>query len=154
MPVNARVLTTFAMLVIFGGMSLMALQYPPKAQLLPLLVGIPATLMCLVQLVLDVRRTQREAKPAGAEAEDARAERRREIGMFAWTGLFLVGILAFGFEFAAPLLVFAFLWIGQRESLVTGIVGGVSVWLIMYGVFNQMLGLPLFEGLVVRKLTW
>jgi hypothetical protein len=156
MLVNARVLTTFVMLVIFGGMSLIALQYPPKAQLLPLLVGIPATLMCLAQLVLDVRRTRQEARQAllaGAEDEEARDERRKEIGMFAWTGLFLVGILAFGFEFAAPLLVFAFLWIGQRESLVTGIVGGVSVWLIMYVVFNRMLGLPLFEGLVTQMIT-
>lgn len=152
MPVNARVLTTFVMLVIFGGMSLIALQYPPKAQLLPLLVGVPATLMCLAQLVLDVRRARHETI-AGAEDEEARAERRKEIGMFVWTGLFLVGLLAFGFELAAPLLVFAFLWIGQRESLVTAIVGGVSVWLIMYVVFNQLLGLPLFEGLVTRMIA-
>ncbi|HEX2257437.1 MAG TPA: tripartite tricarboxylate transporter TctB family protein [Afifellaceae bacterium] len=152
MPVNARVLTTFVMLLIFGGMSLMALQYPPKAQLMPLIVGVPATVMCLAQLLVDVRRARRE-RLAGAEAEEARAIRRREVAMFAWTGLFLVGILAFGFELAAPVLVFAFLWIGQKESLVTGLVGGVSVWLIMYGLFNRLLGLPLFEGLLTRALT-
>jgi hypothetical protein len=152
MPVNARVLTTFVMLVIFGGMSLIALQYPPKAQLLPLLVGVPATLMCLAQLVLDVQRARHERLAAGVD-EEAREERRKEIGMFMWTGLFLVGILSFGFELAAPLLVFAFLWIGQRESPVTAMVGGVSVWLIMYVVFNQLLGLPLFEGLVTRMIA-
>lgn len=154
MLVNARVLTTFVMLVIFAGMSLIALQYPPKAQLLPLLVGVPATVMCLAQLILDIRRSRQEARVAGAEDdEEAREERRRELSMFMWTGLFLAGILAFGFEFAAPLLVFAFLWIGQREWIVTAIIGAVSVWLIMYVVFNQLLGLPLFEGLLTRLIT-
>jgi len=152
MPVNARVLTTCAMLLIFGGMSLMALQYPPKAQLMPLIVGVPATLMCLAQLVFDLRRARRE-RLAGADEEEARAVRRKEAIMFAWTGAFLAGILAFGFEIAAPVLVFAFLRLGQRESLVTGLVGGASVWLIMYGLFNRLLGLPLFEGLVIEMMT-
>jgi hypothetical protein len=147
MLVNGRVLTTLVMLLIFGGMSLMALQYPPKAQLMPLIVGVPATLMCLAQLVLDLRRAVRE-RLAGADVEEARATLRKEAEMFAWTGLFLAGILGFGFEYAAPLLVFAFLWLGQRESLATAVVGGVGVWAIMYGLFNRLLGLPLFEGLV------
>lgn len=152
MPVNARMLTTFVMLLIFGGMSLIALQYPPKAQLMPLIVGVPATLMCLAQLVLDVRRARHE-RLSSAEAEEARATRRKEVGMFAWTALFLVGILAFGFEYAAPVVVFAFMWLGQRESLVTALIGAVSVWLIMYVVFNRLLGLPLFDGLVTRMIT-
>lgn len=150
MPVNARVLTTLVMLVIFAGMSLMALQYPPKAQLMPLIVGVPATLMCLAQLAIDLRRAWLER--AAAVTEEARAERRKEIAMFVWTGLFLAGLLAFGFEYAAPVLVFAFLWIGQKESLATALAGGAGVWLIMYVVFNQLLELPLFEGLISEML--
>lgn len=152
MLVSARVLTTFVMLLIFGGMSLIALDYPAKARLLPLLVGVPASLMCLAQLVFDIRR-ERNERLAGADVEEARLLRRKELGMFFWTGLFLVGILAFGFELAAPALVFAFMWIGQREWIVTALIGAVCVWLIMYVVFNQLLGLPLFEGLVIRMIT-
>jgi hypothetical protein len=68
--------------------------------------------------------------------------------MFLWLALFLAGILAFGFLYATPVLVFAFLRFGERESWTVAAIGALGAWLILYGVFVQLLELFLFEGLL------
>ncbi len=145
---DSRILTSAAMLAIFAGMSAAALAFPPKAQFMPLLVGVPGTLLALTQFVSDLRKRPARVEPTPEQVD----ERRREIGMFAWLGLFAVGILGFGFLYAAPLLVFAFLRFGQKESWVVAVIGGVGAWAILYGMFELMLGLILFEGLLVEML--
>jgi hypothetical protein len=149
MILNGRIVTTLVMLAIFAGMSLMALGYAPKARYLPLLVSIPGTLMCLGQLLLDIRHA-RQARTSGSGAEEASepAETAREIKMFAWLGIFFAGILAFGFLYAAPVVVAAYLKFGEREGWMTSVAAGVAAWLILYVVFGRLLELFLFEGLV------
>ncbi len=150
MIINGRIITTTVMLAIFAGMSLMALGYPDKARFLPLLVSVPATLMCLAQLLFDVRGALQE-RSTEATAE-ATLEQPREIKMFIWLALFLVGIMSFGFLIAAPLLVFAFLRFGEKELWMTAILSGLGTWIILYGVFTRLLELFLFEGFVTRLL--
>jgi hypothetical protein len=43
------------MLAVFAGMTVIALGFPAKAQLMPLLIGVPGTAMALVQLIKEVR---------------------------------------------------------------------------------------------------
>ena len=150
MILNGRILTTAAMLAIFAGMSAMALTYPEKARFLPLLISVPATLMCLAQLIFDVRSVLQDRS-----AEDSAAtalEYPREIKMFFWLILFLLGIMSFGFLYAAPILVFAFLRFGEKEPWATAILGGLGAWIILYGVFTRLLELFLFEGILTRLL--
>ena len=73
--------------------------------------------------------------------------------MFLWFGLFVAGILAFGFVYAAPVLVFAFLKFREKERWRTAIIGGVAAWVVLYGVFVQLLELFLFDGLVIDFIT-
>jgi len=145
---NGRIATTLVMLVIFAGMALMAIHYPPKARFMPLLVAIPATVLCLMQLAIDVRRSLREsADGASLDAEEI-ARRPREVKMFFWLAVFFFGILAFGFLYAAPVLILAFLRFGERESWAVSIVAGVASAAVIYLVFARMLELFVFEGLV------
>ena len=72
--------------------------------------------------------------------------------MILWVGLFLAGVMGFGFLYAAPLLVFAFLHWGQRERLPVALAGGIGAWVILYGVFTRLLELYLFEGFLTRAL--
>jgi len=147
---NGRIITTTAMLAIFAGMSAMALTYPEKARFLPLLISIPATLMCLAQLVFDVRGALRD-RTAEVTAE-ATLEHPREVKMFVWLALFLIGIMSFGFLLAAPLLVSAFLRFGEKESWGIAVLGGFGAWIILYGVFTWLLELFLFEGFITPLL--
>jgi len=150
MILNGRILTTTVMLAIFAGMSAMALTYPEKARFLPLLISIPATLMCLAQLVFDIRSALQDG-PAEETAEAA-LERPREIKMFLWLAVFFVAIMSFGFLIAAPVLVIAFLRFGEKEPWMTAILGGLGAWVILYGVFTWLLELFLFEGFITRLL--
>lgn len=144
---SGRAATSLVMFTIFASMTLIALGFPEKARMMPLLVGVPGTLLALAQLIADLRA----AEPDKAFKE-GQVERRRERHMLAWVGAFLAGVLGFGFLVAAPLLVFAFLRFGQRESWTVAVVSGIGVWVILYAVFTRMLGLFLFEGLILSRL--
>ncbi len=148
---NGRIMTTMVMLAIFAGMSAMALSYPEKARFLPLLVSVPATVMCLVQLIFDVRSARQDRSPE--YAAEAALEYPREVRMFFWLAAFFIGVMCFGFLIAAPILVFAFLRFGEKETWVTAILGGLGAWIILYGVFTRVLELFLFEGFLTRLLV-
>jgi hypothetical protein len=72
--------------------------------------------------------------------------------MFFWLAAFFAGVMAFGFLYAAPVLVFAFMRFGQKESWPVALAGGVGTWVILYGIFTWMLELFLFEGLLLPML--
>jgi hypothetical protein len=148
MILNGRILTAFVMLVIFAGMSVMAIGYPEKARFLPLLVGIPGAIMCLAQLLIDVRHTlQQRAGDANADAEEA-ADAAREAKMLLWLAIFFAGILAFGFLYGAPVIVAAYLRFAEKESWTTSLVAGVGAWVVLDIVFVRLLELYVFNGLV------
>jgi hypothetical protein len=46
---------TVAMLVIFSAMLLVTLSYPEGARFMPMVIGLPAVGLCLLQLVIDLR---------------------------------------------------------------------------------------------------
>jgi hypothetical protein len=55
---------TVAMLVIFSTMLVISLSYPEGARFMPMVVGIPAVGLCLLQLVIDLR-SKAEPKAVG-----------------------------------------------------------------------------------------
>jgi len=61
---------TVVMLAIFVVLVGLASGYPPGARFMPLVVGIPAIVLCLLQLALDARERRRGA----AEISDTRSE--------------------------------------------------------------------------------
>lgn len=142
--VNGRVGTALMMFLVFATMTLLALGFPEKARLMPLLVGIPGTLLALFQLVVELRVPGAPDKDEGLGP----AERR----MLGWTLLFFTGLLAFGFVHAGPVLVFAFLLLGRGESLRIALISSIGMWAVLYGFFVKALGMPLFPGLVAEWL--
>jgi hypothetical protein len=138
---RGAVLTAVLMLAIFVTMTLMALGFPQKARVMPLMAGVPGSILALIAVIQELRKG---AASAAAAPESRRAER----WMLLWMLAYCLGILAFGFLYAAPLLVWAFLVLGKRESLVTGAIGAVVTWGVLYGLFEQAFQIPLFDGLV------
>ena len=53
---------SLVMLAIFTVMVGMATQYPPQARFMPFVIGIPGIVMCLIQLVLEIRAARSGAK--------------------------------------------------------------------------------------------
>lgn len=145
---NGRVMTALVMLLMFSSMSLMALGFTEKARLMPLLVGVPGTILALIELVSEMRATIKKSQ----SGEDIDALSSAERAMFAWVFIFFVGILCFGFTYAGPLLVFAFMSFGKKETLTVALISAAGTWLVLYGFFEQMMEIPLFTGLVVEWL--
>jgi len=141
------------MLALFAGASAMALEMPRQAAFMPLLVGVPGMLLCLWQLVLDLRR------PADAPADDdkpkkagAPAPARSEAEVFGWLALFTGAILGFGFLIGGPIIVTAFIRYSSRESWLNAVFAGLGTLAVLYGVFGHLLELSLFEGLAIQAL--
>jgi hypothetical protein len=149
---RGNVMTALIMFAIFLSMTLLAFSFPEKARLMPLMIGIPGTILGLVQLITDIRTAMAEASiEADTEAvQKMREGRTNEIQMIIWTLVFFIGILCFGFVYASPLLVFGFLYIAKRETLLTGIISGICTFIVIYGVFEIWFAIPLFDGLILE----
>lgn len=143
---SGRVLTAILMFAIFATMTLMAFGFPEKARMMPLMAGVPGSLLALVSVLQELRRAMREA------ALSPPASRRGELAMLGWMLLYFIGILMFGFLYAAPVLVFVFLRFGKRESVATGAIGAAGTWAVLYGLFELVFQIPLFEGFAIAWL--
>lgn len=152
---SGRVMTALVMFLIFLTMTALALRFTEKAALMPLMIGVPGTLLGLVQLIMEFRKASAELavlEQDPAKIEEKRQERRSELEMIIWMLLFFASILCFGFIYAAPVVVFAFLYFGKNEGLVTGIISAISTWVVLYWFFQQWFEIPLFRGLVIEWL--
>ena len=153
---NGRVLTTLVMLVIFVIMTVLAFDFPSKGRLMPLMVGIPAVLLGLIQLILDYRAALAPAKSGtatdSAPEKQEKAGKKGEYQMIAWTTLFFVGIVLFGFVVASPVLVFAFLYFGSKESIKVSLISAVCTWAVIYFTFVKWFQISLFSGLILEWL--
>lgn len=136
---------TGVMLAIFVAMVGIALQYPPDARFMPLVVGVPAIALCLLQLGLDFRDSARSEAPA-----DGAIELRRELVMWAYFIGLLAGILVFGFLLTIPVFVVVFLrhWAQASWRFALGLTAAAS--LILYLAFVQGLGVALHPGFVTE----
>lgn len=73
----------FVMLAIFVTFVAIASQYPPQARFMPFVVGIPAIVLCLVQIALDIRAARRrvvDVEDNRSDVEKARDEVSRYAG--------------------------------------------------------------------------
>jgi len=140
--VEGRKLTAGIMFAVFATMVGLALTYPEDARFLPLVIGVPGLVLSALQLAIEFR-----TKPG---KEFTAEDRRAELKMTGWFVCFVVGIILFGFPYAGPIMVAIYLHFSWREKWYVSLGSAVFAWAILYGVFEYVLGLPLFEGLVVQ----
>ena len=144
---NGALLTSIVMFAIFGGMAGAAATFTAASGFLPLVIGIPGTILCGIQVIVELTSPQKP-DTEGAAAADHEAAVARERVMFGWLFGFFAGVLAFGFLYAAPVLVFAFLYFKDRERLWVAAAAAAVSFAVLYGAFARLLELTLFEGLV------
>jgi hypothetical protein len=135
---NSRVIFTGLMLAIFVAMDAMALTYPYKAGLMPLVVGLPGAVLCLFQVIVELRRagaTPVMLAPVG-----------RELQMFCWLAAFAVAILLLGFLIAVPLMLYLYLRFDSHEPQWLSLTIALAGVVVIYGVFDQLLAVQLWDG--------
>lgn len=143
---NGRVATALVMLLLFLSMSLLALGFTEKARLMPLLVGVPGTILGIVELINEMRASAQQA----ASGDDSDMVTKAEQAMLGWVFIFFLGILLFGFMYAGPVLVFAFMLAGKKESVTVATISAVGAFVVIFGFFETAMEIPLFGGLIVE----
>ncbi len=139
---EGRILVSAIMLAVFAAAVGLSFTYAPETRFLPLVIGIPGLLLSAIQFAKELR--DRPVHEVTGE------EHKREARMFGWFIAFVGGLVLFGFLYAGPVLVAAYLYFSGREKWYVALAGAVFAWAVLYGVFDWFLGLPLFEGLVFQ----
>jgi hypothetical protein len=120
---EGRILVSAIMLVAFATTVGLSFTYAPEARFLPLVIGIPGLLLSAIQFVKELRD-----RPAPAVTSE---EHRREGRMFAWFIGFVGGLVLFGFLYAGPALVWAFLYFSGREKWYVALGAAAFAWVIL-----------------------
>ncbi len=140
---EGRILVSGIMVVVFATAVGLSFTYAPETRMLPLVIGIPGLVLSIIQFFTELRT--HPAEPAVTPEEH-----HREGRMFAWFFVFVGCLVAFGFLYAGPALVAAYLYFSGRERWYVALIAAAFAWTVLYGVFEQFLGLPLFEGLLTQ----
>jgi hypothetical protein len=128
-------------LVIFASAAVVArLNYPAEAASMPLIIGGIGAALSLLQLIVSLR----ESRGAYEEQIDL----RKDLPIYLWVWAFVLAVVAFGFVIAAPVMLFTYLRWRSGEAWWLCLLLAVAVLAILYGLFETVLGVPLFEGLV------
>ena len=133
---------TVAMLAIFVVMVGIASTYPEGARFMPFVVGIPAIILCLLQLVLDVR-----AAKETPEAKDRRSEMEiAEERMSQMTGR----AMSFDAARMAPEITVSENPTGIRESREWLVWGYILALVASILFFGYTISIPIFILLFLR----
>jgi hypothetical protein len=138
--ITSTVLLSGTFLVIFASAAVVAwVNYPAEAASMPLIIGGVGAALSLLQLVLELR--------ASRGAYEEQIDLRKDLPIYLWVWAFVLVVVAFGFVIAAPVMLFAYLRWRSGESWWLCLLLSAAVLAILYGLFEVVLGVPLFEGL-------
>jgi len=159
---NAGVFFTLFVLAVFAVGVYAAADWQIQARLFPWVIGIPALVMCVMQLFGDFFRRGDANEQDVHGAMDLPVDRsvpiavvvKRAINSFGWVlGLF-AAIWIVGFVVAVPLFIFLYLIWQAREKLWISTAYCVSMLVFIVGVFHLILNVPWPEGLFPQAEEW
>jgi len=154
------------MLVIFTTMVGLAFTYPTGARFMPLVVGLPGILLCVLQLVQDVLRARKSSvldhfhpQPQAGTPENPEAEEqefgahtvRNEITMWVYLVSYISSILLFGFLISIPILVAIYLHLEAKAGRLVSIISGLACVTAVYFLFEYVLRFKLHTGFVTEQ---
>ncbi|HEX9687407.1 MAG TPA: tripartite tricarboxylate transporter TctB family protein [Burkholderiales bacterium] len=142
-------------MLLAGAAVIIAMDWPMKAKLFPLAIGIPVFCMATAEVVwglLDPAARSEAMEFKLSEQAPGRAGAGRTVRAIVWMVGFLAAIVLLGYPFAIPLLVFLYLKLQGREGWVLSGVFALAVWGVFYVVFDQLLHLPFPAGWILQWL--
>lgn len=138
----------FAIFTVMTGIAL--LSYPEGARFQPLVIGLPAIGLCLLQLALDLRSSNVETAPSAAP--NAPPPVARELSAWAWLLGLVGGVLLAGFWISIPLFLVAYLRIEARTSWLLALGLGTGATAVLHAFFGLLLKSSLHEGFLLQWL--
>ena len=130
-----------------------AKEWKPQARLYPWVIGLPMLVLGVIHLGMDLKggRTKNVsgAPPVDfqfAKGIDPELAKWRTINIFSWIFGFIIGVWLVGFSISIPGIIFFYLKMHAREGWVLSVLLTVAGWLLYWGLFDQILRLPLPDG--------
>ena len=126
-----------------------ALDWPWKAKLFPLVIGIPLFCLATAEALWVIFGKQDAAAAADfklSEGLERNVVQRRTALAAAWMIGFFALIVLVGFPIAVPVLVFVYLKVQGKEGWLFSVVFTAAVWGFFYGLFDLLLHLHFPEG--------
>lgn len=136
----------------------MALQWPYKAALYPLAIGIPVIIMGIAQLILSLLGKGKTAEKLTSMTIDASEDvdttlvSRKDFLTFLWILVFFLLVFLFGFTIAGPLIVLLYLKIQSKEGWVTTLLSTASILVFFYSLFIWIMQVQFPDGWVIEML--
>ncbi|WP_395689945.1 tripartite tricarboxylate transporter TctB family protein [Aestuariivirga sp.] len=143
---TARILFSGGLGLVFIAIAVMSTQLSYTARLLPLIVSIPGILLSAIAMLREFRDTP-------AKVEKYKQGGAREFRAASWIFAFWAAILLFGFIFGAPVITTVYFFLELRRGVAGSILGGLICFGVTYGVFERLLHVPLFQGLLIPLLA-
>jgi hypothetical protein len=149
---TASLILGIGIMVLSGAGVFIAMDWPLKAKLFPLAIGIPVFCMAAAEVAWGLLGSS-AGRSEGMEFQlsdelPRKLAVRRTLLSVAWMIGFLAAIVLAGFPLAVALLVFAYLRIQGREGWTLSIGFTAVVWALFYAVFDRLLHLPFPAGLI------
>ena len=156
---------TLVMLALFGTMVAVSFTYPSDARFMPLVIGLPAIGLCLLQLMLDILKARRRHTINTSTAQRDRPRKSvvlveaDELGPLTFAAevriwLYFVGfigsVLLFGFILSALVLVTLYLWREADVRLRNALIAAGVFTLALHLMFHELLSFRLHEGVVTE----
>ena len=149
---RASLFLGIAIMILSGCAVFVALDWPWKAKLFPLVIGIPV--FCLA--TAEVLWAMFGANPPAVQAMDyqlsdhlpAKVALGRSLLAAGWMLGFFGAIVLLSFPVAVPLFVFLYLKLQGREGWRLSVLLTLAVWGFFYGLFDRLLHLPFPAGLI------
>lgn len=154
MASRERGVVSLALLIFLTILLVRALDFPVRARLAPLAVGIPTWCLIFLQTLFDwFPNFERRFAAVHGESlftgelssmaleQNASAEvlHKREAALFLWLMGLLLASYLFGLILSTPLFALGYLRLWSRERWSMAIVYSLAVWLIIYLLLVQLL---------------
>ena len=139
---TSPVALSLTFLIIFAAAAIVAgVDYPREAASMPLIIGGIGAALSLLQLIVELRASR-------SLAFEERVRLSKDLPVYLWVWSFVGAVVAFGFVIAAPAMLVIYLRFRSREPWWLSLLLAAAVLALLYGLFQRVLQVTLFEGLL------
>ena len=151
---KASLVLGFGILICSGWAVVTAVDWPWKAALFPIVIGIPVFCLAAAEVLWVLFGSTLRNQVMDFQLSEhmpAKVTLRRTLQAVGWMLGFFGAIVLLSFPVAVPLFVFLYLKLQAREGWGMSLVFTLAVWGIFYALFDRLLHLPFLDGWIQ---TW
>jgi len=141
-------------MLLSGAAVMIAMDWPWKAALFPIVIGIPVFCMATAEVIWGLLDPAARSEAMDFQLSGHLPQKiatQRTLLAIAWMLGFLAAIVLLGFPLTVALLVFVYVKFQGREGWVTSGIFTIVVWAFFYAIFDRLLHLPFPAGWIQ---TW